>query len=60
MEEELDELASPVVNSGDDFTETKHLLYGLDLEGQQYVFAGLPSYHRTNCLLGINCSLCLR
>ena len=30
-------LASLVMGSGDDFTETKYLLYGLDLEEQQFV-----------------------
>ena len=41
MEEERDALTSAVVDSGSDFTETRYLLYGLDLEEQQYVSAGL-------------------
>lgn len=42
MEEENDELASIAVDeSSDCFTETKYLLYGLDLEEQQYVFTKL-------------------
>ncbi|KAF9780638.1 hypothetical protein BJ322DRAFT_1023868 [Thelephora terrestris] len=36
LEEERVELNSPVPDSDDDFTETKFLLYGLDLEEQQH------------------------
>lgn len=43
MEEEQDQLASTAVefsvDPSNDYTETKYLLYGLDLEEQQYVFA---------------------
>jgi hypothetical protein len=35
LEEEEEEFASATVDADDDFTETKYLLYGLDLEGQQ-------------------------
>lgn len=34
LEEERDELDSAALNSSDNFTETKYLLYGLDLEDQ--------------------------
>ena len=34
-EEEKDELTSATIDADDDFTETKYLLYGLDLEEQQ-------------------------
>ena len=37
MEGEKDELASVAIDASDSFTETKYLLYGLDLEEQQYV-----------------------
>ena len=41
-EEEKEQFASaavePQTESKDDFTETKYLLYGLDLEEQQYMF----------------------
>jgi hypothetical protein len=37
VDEEKDELASAAIDSTDSFTETKYLLYGLDLEEQQYV-----------------------
>ena len=33
--EEEEEFASATVDADGDFTETKYLLYGLDLEGQQ-------------------------
>ena len=35
VEEEKDELTSTVTDSGGEYTETKYLLYGLDLEEQQ-------------------------
>lgn len=35
LEEEKDEIASATIDSNGDFTETKYLLYGLDLEEQQ-------------------------
>ena len=38
MEEEKDAVASTMINSSDDFTTTKYILYGLDLEEQQYVY----------------------
>ena len=38
MDEEKDMIASATVNSSGDFTETKYILYGLDLEEQQYAF----------------------
>ena len=45
LEEERGVLAFTVVDSSDEFTETKYLLYGLDLEERQYVsfviFSGL-------------------
>lgn len=41
MEEEKDAFASVATDSDGDFTEIKYLLYGLDLEEQQYVLAGL-------------------
>lgn len=34
LEEEKEELVSTEVDSNDNFTETKYLLYGLDLEEQ--------------------------
>ena len=49
-EEEKDELASSVVDSTDDCTETGSLLYGLDLEEQQYVFDESFSVPGTNYL----------
>lgn len=48
MEEEKDKLSAAAVDSSDDYTETKYLLYGLDLEEQQYVFYGLSSAVETN------------
>lgn len=30
-------MLTAAIDSGDDFTETKYLLYGMDLEEQQYV-----------------------
>lgn len=56
MEEE-EELASGLVNPGDDYTETKYLLYGLDLEEQQYVLGGLSLVLGTNFMQGANCGL---
>ena len=56
-EEEMGELASSLVDSTDDHTETSYLLCGLDLEEQQYVFDGLFSVLGTNRLQGANCSL---
>ena len=41
LEEEKDEVTSVTINSIDDFTQTKYLLYGLDLKEQQCVFPGL-------------------
>ena len=41
LEEEKDDAASTTIDSSDEFTETKYLLYGLDLEGQQCVFLGM-------------------
>jgi hypothetical protein len=38
LEEEKDSIASATIHSSDDFTETKYLLYGLDLEEQLYEF----------------------
>ena len=38
LEEEKDAVASTMINSSDDFTTTKYILYGLDLEEQQYVY----------------------
>lgn len=35
LEEEKDEVTSIAIDSIDDFTQTKYLLYGLDLEEQQ-------------------------
>ena len=35
LQEEKDELASAAIEADDVFTETKYLLYGLDLEEQQ-------------------------
>ena len=43
MEEEKDELTFAVADSDGDFTKTKYLLYGLDLEDKQYVLAILRS-----------------
>ena len=43
MEEERDEVTSAVADPGGEFTETKYLLYGLDLEEQQCV---LPYFVR--------------
>jgi hypothetical protein len=39
LEEEKEELVSAEVDSDDSFTETKYLLYGLDLERQQCAFS---------------------
>ncbi|KAF9777691.1 hypothetical protein BJ322DRAFT_1114826 [Thelephora terrestris] len=36
LEEEKDDTSSTAVDPSDDFTETKYLLYGLDLEQRQY------------------------
>jgi len=36
LEEEQDGLIPAEIDSSDNFTETKYLLYGLDLEGQRY------------------------
>ena len=41
LEEEKDDLASALTDPKDDFTETKYLLYGLDLKEQQCVFPQL-------------------
>ena len=35
LDEEKDELASTMIDTDDDFTKMKYLLYGLDLEDQQ-------------------------
>ena len=35
LEEEKDDVASTAIDSCGDFTETKYLLYGLDLEEQR-------------------------
>ena len=59
VEEEKGELASAALDSSDSFTETKYLLYGLDLEEQQYASVGLSLIRGTDCVLGANCSLCL-
>jgi hypothetical protein len=55
LEEEADEVASKKIDSTVDFTETKYLLYGLDLEEQQYVFP--ISYFAAELIpcLGGNC-----
>lgn len=44
LEEEMEEIASNKIDSTDSFTETKYLLYGLDLEERQYVFPVLAPY----------------
>ena len=36
-DEEKEEIASAIPDPGGDFTETKYLIYGLDLEGRQSV-----------------------
>ena len=41
LEGEHDELDPIAIDLNGDFTETKYLLFGLDLEGQQY---GVPCY----------------
>lgn len=41
MEEETDALTPVATDSDGDFTEIKYLLYGLDLEEQQYVLTEL-------------------
>ena len=38
LEEENSMVDSPVIDSDDDFTATKYLLYGLDLEERRYAF----------------------
>lgn len=35
LEEEKEKATSPTLDSSDEFTKTKYLLYGLDLEEQQ-------------------------
>jgi hypothetical protein len=37
LEEEKEDITDTTIDSGDEFTETKFMLHGLDLEGQQYV-----------------------
>ena len=37
LEEEKENITDTTIDSGDEFTETKFMLHGLDLEGQQYV-----------------------
>ena len=59
MEEEKSELASAALDSNDSFTETKYLLYGLDLEEQQCVSVELSLTRGTHHVLDANCSLCL-
>ena len=54
LEEESDRLASTVIESTDDFTETKYLFYGLDLEGKQYMLSAVLCVCRTNVILGAN------
>ena len=44
LEEEMEEITSSKIDSTDSFTETKYLLYGLNLEEQQYVFHALAPY----------------
>ena len=58
MVEEKDGFAVAMIDSGDGFTETVFLLYGLDLKEQQYVSVKLLSTHRTNCIQGTNSNLC--
>ena len=41
LEGEQDDLDPIAIDLDGDFTETKYLLFGLDLEGQQY---GVPCY----------------
>jgi hypothetical protein len=43
LEEEKDKAASTTIDPSDDFTETKYLLYGMDLEEQQWVLPQLSS-----------------
>ena len=57
LEEEKEEVASAAPNPGDDFTETKYLIYGLDLEERQLVILGGVHAHRTDRSTGINCRL---
>jgi hypothetical protein len=54
LEEEKDELNSAPIDPSDDFTETKYLLYGLDLEDQQSLGArgGVLTQYITNTLQG--------
>ena len=37
LEEEKEEIVSTIPDPGDDFTEMKYLIYGLDLEERQLV-----------------------
>lgn len=51
LEEEQDALVSTIVDPDDNFTETKYLLYGLDLEDQRYgTFVVVESTELTLCL----------
>ena len=54
LEEERELLASTVVDSDDYFTETKYLMYGLDLKEQQYVLSICRCTRGTNPILGEN------
>ena len=60
LEEESDGLTSTVIESVDDFTETKYLLYGLDLEERQYVLSVVRCVCGTNVMLGANYESLLR
>ena len=53
--EEKDEIVSTIVNFSDDFTATKYILYGLDLEEQQCVPPGSACVHRADPMTGANC-----
>ena len=44
MEEEKDEVASGAIDSIDGFTQTKYILYGLDLEERRCVSHTLASF----------------
>lgn len=55
LEEEKDEIVSTIVNFSDNFTATKYILYGLDLEEQQCVPPGSACVHRADPMTGANC-----
>jgi hypothetical protein len=59
LEEEKEMVTSTAVDSDKEFTETKYLLYGLDVEEQQYVSSAVFQVRETNPTAGASYGLSL-